>query len=154
MKKLRWIIFLLSLFSCSKEPSSTSLLDTIPIFKYYNNEIFSADNMKLYGKWQFSYIYADAGIIAGPGKIDPNYDFLEIKRYGIYGKIKNNSVIESGKIVITKQGSNQLLLSFEPEDKTLPVYLYDVTFYPKDSLMMRDASVGCGVLFNEYKKLE
>ena len=75
MKKLRWIIFLLSLFSCSKEPSSTSLLDTIPIFKYYNNEIFSADNMKLYGKWQFSYIYADAGIIAGPGKIDPNYDF-------------------------------------------------------------------------------
>lgn len=152
MKKIGRTIFLLLMFSCSNDYLNTSLLDSIPSAKYYSNEIFKGDYLRLYGRWQFSYIYADAGIVAGPGKIGPTYDYLEIKRYGIYGKIKDNIVIESGKIVVTKQDNSQLQIKFEPEDKELPVYWYDVSFYPKDSLMMRDASVGCGVEYNEYSK--
>src|ERR1035437_3916564 len=84
MKRFIYLICLLSLFSCRKEQeqSASSLLDTIGTTKYYNAEIFTDSNQKLYGQWRFLYIDANAGIAGGPGKIDPDYDYLVIKKYG------------------------------------------------------------------------
>jgi hypothetical protein len=151
MKKIGRTIFLLLLFSCSNDYFKSSLLDPIIPTKYYNNEIFTSGYLKLYGRWQFSYIYDDAGIVAGPGKINPNYDYLEIKRYGIYGKIKNNVLIESGKIIVVKQVSDQLTIKLESDNEG---DYWDITFNAKDSLRMMDASIGCGYLFNQFKKDE
>jgi len=156
MKKIVVFITILSLFSCTKDAVNitTSLLDTIPIHKFYANEIFTDANLKLYGQWQFLYIFDDAGIIAGPGKINPTYNYLEIRKYGIYGKIKDNLVIESGEIVVTKQNATELQITLKP-DKAYPLAndtWYDIAYIGKDSLRLRDASVGCGVLFNDYRK--
>jgi hypothetical protein len=155
MRKFYYLLILPLLLSCNKEPVQITGLpiDTIPYNKYYNSEIFADSNLKLYGKLQFLYIYADAGIVAGPGKIDPNYDFLEIKKYGIYGKVKDNNLIETGKIEIVAQDNSKFEIKFSPDrmdNNTLSSWYY-IT-YSNDSIIMRDASVGCGVSYNVYKR--
>jgi len=150
MKNFICFMSLLSLFSCTKD----SLIDSISFTRYYKNEIFTDSNLKLYGQWQFLYIYADAGIVAGPGKINPTYDYLEIKKFGIYGKIKDNKVIESGQIVVIKQENSLFEINFKPDkkDSITDETLYAVIYTGKDSIIMRDASVGCGAYFNAYKR--
>lgn len=162
MKRFIYLICLLSLFSCRKEQeqkeqeqSASSLLDAIETTKYYNDEIFTEGNLILYGQWRFLYIYDDAGIIVGPGKIDPDYDYLVIKKYGIYGKIKANKVIESGKIEVVKQNATLFEINLKPSIKnnsTYPSDIWYVKYMGKDSLEMVDASVGCGYLSNVFKK--
>ena len=159
MKRFIYLICLLSLFSCRKEQeqSASSLLDTIETTKYYNAEIFTDSNLKLYGQWRFLYIYDDAGIIAGPGKIDPNYDYLVIKKYGIYGKIKANKVIESGKIEVVKQNATMFEINLKlsiKNNSTYPSDIWYVKYMGKDSLEMVDASIGCGYLSNVFKKIK
>ena len=159
MKRFIYLICFLSLFSCRKEQelkeqeqSALSLLETT---KYYNDEIFTEGNLILYGQWRFLYIYDDAGYIAGPGKIDPDYDYLVIKKYGIYGKIKANKVIESGKIEVVKQNATMfeiILKSSFKNNSTYPSDIWYVNYMGKDSLEMVDASVGCGYLSNVFKK--
>lgn len=155
MKNFGYLIILMLLFSCKKEPIKTSalLIDTIPGTKYYEAEIFADSNLKLYGKWQFLYIYNDAGIAGGPGKVIPTYDYLEIKKYGIYGMVKDNKLIETGEIEIIKQESSQFEIKLNPDTKdntTNPSWYY--VSFKNDSIIMTDASIGCGVLFNVYKK--
>ena len=110
--------------------------------------------LKLYGQWRFLYIYDDAGIIAGPGKIDPDYDYLMIKKYGIYGKIKDNKVIETGKIEVVKQNATQFEINLKSSinSSTYPTDIWYVNYKGKDSLEMFDASIGCGYLSNVFKK--
>ena len=156
MRKIVALIILLYLFSCTKDAvkTSISLLDTIPTNKFYTNEIFTDVNLKLYGQWQFLYIFDDAGIAGGPGKINPTYNYLEIKKYGIYGKIKDNQVLESGEILVTKQNATEFQITLKP-DNAYPLAnetWYDITYIGKDSLRLRDASIGCGVLYNVYRK--
>jgi hypothetical protein len=156
MKIFICIISLLLVFSCNKESikDPSLLMDSISVTKYYPSEIFSDINLRLYGQWQFSYIYDDAGIIMGPGKIAPTYDYLELKKYGIYGKIKNNKIIESGKIVIVKQDNSQFEINLIPDkiDNITTESWYYVNFYGNDSIKLYDASVGCGYLYNAFKK--
>jgi len=156
MKRFGYLLILFSLFSCTKETIKTpaSLIDTISVDKYYQNEIFTDSNLKLYGQWQFSYIYDDAGIIAGPGKVAPDYDYLVIKKYGIYGKIKDNKVTESGEIVVVKQVASEFQISLHPEARYSQAFVtwYYVSYTAGDSMKMMDASVGCGFLYNAFKK--
>jgi len=156
MRRFIYLISLLLIYSCNKESikDSSLLIDSISLTKYYPNEVFTENNLKLYGKWQFSYIYDDAGIIMGPGKIAPNYDYLEFKKYGIYGKVKNNKIIETGKIVVVKQDNSQFEIHLIPEqiDNTMNESWYNVNFNGNDSVKLYDATVGCGFLYNAFKK--
>jgi len=156
MRRFIYLISLLLIYSCNKETikDSSLLIDSISLTKYYPNEIFTENNLKLYGKWKFSYIYDDAGIIMGPGKISPNYDYLEFKKYGIYGKIKNNRIIETGKTVVVKQDNSQFEIHLIPEqiDNTMNESWYNVNFNGNDSVKLYDATVGCGYLYNAFKK--
>ncbi len=149
------MLILFLLLSCNKEPlkNTVSLIDGISDTRYYNSEIFTPGNLRLYGHWQFLYIYADVGIAGGPGKINPNYDFLEIKKYGIYGKVKVNQLFETGKIKIVAQDNAQLEIMLIPDGKdSLTNRSWYYITYANDSIIMTDASVGCGVLFNAFRK--
>jgi hypothetical protein len=79
---------------------------------------------------------------------------LEIKKYGIYGKVKDNNLLETGKIEIVKQNNSQFEIMFIPDEKYSNTYRtwYDIT-YSNDSITMRDASIGCGVIYNVYRKI-
>ena len=155
MKTCCAFILCVFLISCSNESIKTPVLlvDTISSTNYYKTEIFNNNNLRLYGQWKFLYIYDDAGIVMGPGRINPTYDYLEIKKYGIYGKVKDNKLIETGKIEIVAQDNSQFEIKLKPNDKDSIINstLYYVT-YSNDSIIMRDASIGCGVLYNAYKK--
>ena len=155
MKTCCAFILCVFLISCSNESTKTSvlLIDTISSTNYYKTEIFNNNNLRLYGQWKFLYIYDDAGIVMGPGRINPTYDYLEIKKYGIYGKVKDNRLIETGKIEIVAQDNSQFEIKLKPNDKDSIINStwYYVT-YSNDSIIMRDASIGCGVLYNAYKK--
>jgi hypothetical protein len=155
MKKYSYLIILFLLFSCKKESVKTSALqiDTISNTKYYQTEIFSTSNLKLYGQWHFLYIFDDAGIIQGPGKINPTYDYLVIKKYGIYGLIKDNKLIQTGEIEIIKQDNSQFEIKLKPDNlDSITNSSWYYVGYTNDSILMRDANIGCGVLYNVYKR--
>ena len=142
------------MFSCNNETVNTSALltDSISSTKYYPTEIFTDSNLRLYGRWQFLYILEYAGVIGGSGKTNPSYDYLEFKKYGIYGKVKDNRLIETGKIEIITQDNSQFEIELKPDEKdSINTNSYFVTF-SNDSIVMKDASVFCGVLLNNYKR--
>ena len=93
MKK-SFIILLLLLSSCSKEDNGvTSYLDSFATDKYFDKEVFSDSYLGFYGLWK------NLGSWGGwSGYSKPNFDFLETKPFGIYGFIRNDSLIEFGKI--------------------------------------------------------
>ncbi len=82
-------VFLVStLLSCDKETIETkSALSEIEGTTYFDSEIFSADYLKIYGKWR---IFDISGGYVGAG-YDLNFDYLEIKKYGIYSFGKERS---------------------------------------------------------------
>ena len=87
--------------------------------------------------------------------INPTYDYLEIKKFGIYGKIKDNKVIETGKILIVRQDSSQIQVKLKSNnnDSTQSLqYFWNIVFKGKDSILMFDASVGCGTYYNIYRR--
>ena len=154
MKKTGYILISILLFSCNNETLNTSVLltDAISSTKYYQTEIFTDSNLKLYGRWQFLNVFQYASVTGGTGKTNPSYDYLEFKKYGIYGKVKDNKLIETGKIEIITQDNSQFEIKLKPDDKdSINSNLYFVT-YSNDSIVMRDASVFCGVLLNNYKR--
>jgi hypothetical protein len=157
MIRFRYFLILLSLMSCNKAAIDTSTvsIDSIPETHYYDKEILLANNLKIYGAWTFLNIYSDAGIIAGPGKISPTYDYLLIKKFGIYGMIKDNKIIESGRIQIIKQADNQLeiqLNSDSADSSKFTSITWLVNYQGNDSMLLIDASVGCGTYYNIYQR--
>ena len=92
MKK-SFIILLLLLSSCSKEDRVTSYLDSFAIDKYFDKEVFSESYLGFYGLWKALGAWGGWG-----GYSEPDFIFLEIKPFGIYGFIRNDSLIEYGKI--------------------------------------------------------
>lgn len=69
-------------------------MDTISPTKYYSSDIIPPGYQSVYGVWK---IYQTSGGLAGQG-YTPDFDFLVIKPYGIFGIIKNDSVIAYGKL--------------------------------------------------------
>jgi hypothetical protein len=155
MRRYGYIMILFLFFSCKKESLKTPalLIDTISNNKYYQTEIFNNSNLRLYGQWHFLYIYNDAGIIQGPGKTNPTYDYLEIKKYGIYGLVKNNKLFQTGVIEIIEQDNSQFEIKLKPDNlDSISNSTWYYVGYTNDSIILRDASIGCGVLYNVYKR--
>ncbi len=93
LKSVFWML-LIGLMSCHKEDNVKFHLNFIDSKKYYSDEFIPADYMKIYGKWELEKV---SGGIFGSGYA-PDYDYLEIKSVGIYGLIRNDSLLEYGKI--------------------------------------------------------
>ncbi len=92
---IRVIVFLLVVFllSCGKE-EIRMYLNTIDPNTFYSEEIIPETYQNVYGTWS---LYDVSGGFSGTGH-EPNHDYLEIKRIGIYGIIRNDSLLEYGKI--------------------------------------------------------
>ena len=88
------LILLLILLSCTKEDNKVySYLDSFPANKYFDTEVLTGNYQVFYGLWKAIGAYSGWG-----GSFKPNFDFLEIKPSGIYGFVRNDTLIEYGKI--------------------------------------------------------
>lgn len=92
--KLVICLILTGMTVCKKENITEFHLNLLSFDKYYSEEVIPADYQKIYGKWKLHNI---SGGIHGQG-YEPDFDFLEIKKIGIYGIVKNDSLFEYGKI--------------------------------------------------------
>ena len=82
--------------SCDKETiETTSALSEIEATTYFDSEIFSPTDLKIYGKWK---LFDISGGLHGSG-YDLNFDYLEIKEYGIYVFVRNDSLLDYCKII-------------------------------------------------------
>ena len=111
MKKITMITLLLLTFvQCGKDLNVNyeSLLDSTPANQYYSSEIINPKYMGLYGTWK---VTGTSGGFAGQG-YTPNFSHLVIKPYGIFGIVRNDSIISNGKIVIKNQTDTELYIVF------------------------------------------
>lgn len=123
---------------------STQLTNRIDNNQYYSEDIFQPEYSAIYGKWFLSLVYGGWG---GGGA--PRFDFLEVKKNGIYGICKGFELVEYGKIEITKKITEEkrLLLNFIPTyysgDSRWFVSSVWLTFPVNDTLTLVDNCLDC-----------
>ena len=132
------VIFIVSilLVSCNNDVIKTdSNFDELTMDTYYDAEIFSPLFLGLYGNWR---LYEVSGGIHGGGH-DLDFDFLSIKKYGIYAFIKNDIVLEFGRINIDDQTHESLNITFNPHPDS-EIFMYDsekiITLQVNDTLFL------------------
>jgi hypothetical protein len=130
------ILMIMSIVGCeSKNDHIEYIIDKFAENTYYTAEIFSKPYQGIYGLWKLDQI---SGGIHGGGH-DPNFEFLKVKRFGIYGFIDNDSLLEYGRIVIGGQTEDPLLITFEPDEHS-GTFTYDaekyVHLYGNDTLLL------------------
>jgi hypothetical protein len=122
---------------------STLLIDKFDSNRYYPEDIFQQEYSAIYGKWFLSSVYGGWG----GGEEIPRFDFLEVKKNGIYGICKGFDLVEYGKIEMTKLTEEKLLLNFIPT-----YYLGDIrwsfsserlSFPVNDTLILHDDCLDC-----------
>lgn len=154
MKKIFWSICLLIItFSCEKEEEPISIANQVKQAQYYESEIFSPNNQKIYGRWELLYSY---GGIAG-SKVLPTSNYrIEFIPYGIYGKIKDNEITEIGKIRIVKQDNNVTVIDFFADDKYKTDYFLiqqSVNFKGNDTIILGAYNMSDGY-DNYYRRIK
>lgn len=105
------------IYSCEKDAVEIpSRLQDLKATKYYDAEIFAESDLKIYGLWE---LFAVSGGLSGSGH-DINFEYLEIKGYGIYGFVNQDSLLEYGKISHALQPANitSLKVDFEKDEKS------------------------------------
>lgn len=108
------ILFAAGMASCDKEKAQIdSYLNHIPQQKYYNKEILKGGYNDLYGAWR---LYDVSGGFTGTGH-DLHFDWLEIKSYGIYGIVRNDTLLSHGRIVVEAEHPDHLQLGFFRNDE-------------------------------------
>ena len=140
MKILTLIFVLLLLIassnSCIKESvESLSALEKLKSNQYFDAEVFAKPDLRIYGTWK---LFSVTGGFSG-GQHELGFEFLEIKEYGIYGFVKNGSLLEFGEIAPGLQLANELGLkvSFEKDEKSASFFgnkEVNVTFSGNDTL--------------------
>ena len=121
MKTFKLIIILSILISglnsCDKDTIETpTTLKNLETTNYFDSEIFADPDLKIYGTWK---LFTVSGGFSGTGH-DLNFEYLEIKKYGIYGFVNNDSLLEYGKISPALQTANDIRLKvdFEKDEKS------------------------------------
>jgi len=110
-------ILISGLNSCDKDTIETpTTLQNLETTNYFDSEIFAEPDLKIYGTWK---LFAVSGGFSGTGH-DLNFEYLEIKKYGIYGFVNNDSLLEYGKISPALQTANDIRLKvdFEKDEKS------------------------------------
>lgn len=89
-------VMLVCALGCANDREVGSHLDSIETGRYYNDEVVPTGYEKLYGTWR---LYAVSGGFSGAGH-KPDFDYLEIKRVGIFGVVRRDSLVGFGKIEV------------------------------------------------------
>lgn len=122
---------------------SAQLTNRINSNQYYSEDIFQPEYSAIYGKWFLSLEY---GGWSG-GAEAPRFDFLEVKKNGIYGICKGFELVEYGKIEMTKLTEEILLLNFIPTYNLgeIPWSFSSarITFPVNDTLTLQDNCLDC-----------
>jgi len=105
------LILLLIFVSCDEGVELPDL--NIAKTKYYNSEIIPAKYSAFYGQWKLTSV---SGGFSGQG-FAPNFDFLEIRSFGVYGIMRHDTIAEYGKIEVDTFDikSNLLQVKFIPD---------------------------------------
>ncbi len=101
------LLFLLGAVNCQKDnfgKNYSTLLDPISSQKYYASEILDENHIAINGIWK---VTGTSGGIAGSG-YTPDFNYLIIKPNGIFGIVRNDSLITTGKILIKNQSVSEL----------------------------------------------
>ena len=129
----------------------SSQLDSIASQKYYPSEIFNETHIAVNGIWK---VIGTSGGIAGSGyKSDFNY--LIIKPNGIFGIVRNDSLITTGKILIKNQSDSELYVDFVPEidpDQVRIQMIYDSEKYIELRTDTLNLNAPCCDRFNTHLK--
>jgi hypothetical protein len=110
MKTLKLIIILaISVFaaSCKTENISLKLLDEISQTKYYSSDIILEKFQPIYGVWK---VTGTSGGFAGTG-YPKDFDYLILKRNGIFGIVRNDSLINFGKLTLLTDNTMKPVLT-------------------------------------------
>lgn len=115
------------LSSCEKEMTeAVSKFQELEKTMYFDAEIFSDADLKIYGSWK---LFDVSGGFSGGGH-DLNFEYLEIKKYGVYGFVRNDSLVEFGKIAPAAQTANDILLKVDFEkDENSNAFFSDTEKY-------------------------
>lgn len=116
-------VLLVALTSCEKGIELyESDLSTLETTKYFESEIFSVNDQNIYGKWRIESI---SGGFSGQG-YEPDFDYLMIKKYGIYAFVRNGKVLEFGKIVTVQPEEGETMLKINlVKDPKSDSFFYD-----------------------------
>lgn len=88
------------------------VFDDIPKTKYYPIEVFKDADSLIYGKWKF--IRATGGIHGGG--YQPDFDYLLVKPFGIFGIMRNDTLLSPGKLILyPKIGNNPQYIELETD---------------------------------------
>lgn len=85
-------------FSCDPADNTPSGIGSLKKTQYYESEIFPPGYLGIYGKWELTDI---SGGIAGSGH-DLDFQTLEIRKFGVYGIVRDGNLVEYGKVVVDK----------------------------------------------------
>jgi hypothetical protein len=122
---------------------STMLIDSIENNRYYSEDIIDEEYTSIYGKW---FVYSVYGGFYGGEEI-PRFDFLEVKKNGMYGISKGFDLLEYGKIEIKKLTEEKLLLDFIPShysgDIRWSFVSVRLSFPVNDTLIFHDDCLDC-----------
>ena len=99
MKAINSIIILIISFfaiSCQTGNISLKLLDEVSTTKYYSSDIIPESYQAIYGIWK---VAGTSGGFAGTG-YTKDFDYLILKQNGIFGIVRNDSLITFGKLML------------------------------------------------------
>lgn len=137
------VVALLFLTSCSKEEVVNSYLESLSSDKYFSEEVLTDSSENLYGVWK---AFGTYGGWSGFSK--PDFDYLEIKPFGIYGLIRNDTLFEYGKILSYTFDSLRYnmghQIKLEPEYKLGQYYRFEGNSYfsvQNDTLFIGDGFI-------------
>ena len=98
------------IIGCKSEEIGLKALDIIQETKYYSNDIMPESYRNVYGSWK---VEKTSGGLIGIG-YNTDFDYLLLKKNGIFGIIRNDSLIAFGKIILS-QDKQGLLSEFNAE---------------------------------------
>ncbi len=132
-------LFGLAIFcSCRDQDESRSgLLDSIPADKYYSTDPFQDKFSQIYGEWQ---VIGTGGGITGAGYA-PDFEYLVIKPNAIFGIVRGDSLVATGKIEVQNDPDFDLLIHLISDDNNteniqiIRDYEKFVSF-PSDSMLL------------------
>jgi len=136
--KIITLIFLAGILMAGCDKACNEIIndfDGLAMERYYETEIFNPSFSWIYGSWD---LYEVSGGIHGGGH-ELNFDVLKIKKYGIYAFIKDDLVLEYGRINVDEQTHESLSISFVPHPDS-EVFMWDneknVVFQGLDTMLL------------------
>ena len=90
------LLMILLFVGCKTDEISLKALDAIPETKYYSSDIIPEQQSNIYGVWK---VVRTSGGFAGNG-YTKDFDYLILKKNGIFGIVRNDSLLTSGKLTL------------------------------------------------------